>query len=349
MNNQVNVMVLGQSGVGKSSLINYLADKEVCEVGTGSPVTQRGKFQKVTFPSPNNSDVSINVYDSWGLESNKTDDWKKVIDEKLLSTLSFDKMISGIVYCMSYQSDRIQDFELDYLKDLLSYGYEVIVVLTQADNSGYETKKTVYRERLEKGLPEEQRKYVVVDVCAEAHAKPWQAPIEPFGRDKLLDELQNSTFYNFNKVFHSQLKKWRSSAQEKIQKFETECIESAKRTNFEDKMEISGLKDLVSNRAKALAKSFTDEVKAVVTDASEYYELIEDAFAKPKNNAPAPDTILSKIGQIFDKIANLFGGGVTLKNIEEFNRHLEETSNRLDDLISTMFEEIDDNLHERLG
>ena len=40
MKKYANIMLLGRTGVGKSSFINYLVGKDVCRVATGMPVTQ---------------------------------------------------------------------------------------------------------------------------------------------------------------------------------------------------------------------------------------------------------------------------------------------------------------------
>lgn len=39
MNKYANIMLLGRTGVGKSSFINYLIGKDVCKAATGMPVT----------------------------------------------------------------------------------------------------------------------------------------------------------------------------------------------------------------------------------------------------------------------------------------------------------------------
>ncbi|MDR1377938.1 MAG: 50S ribosome-binding GTPase [Synergistaceae bacterium] len=127
MKAQINVIILGQTGVGKSARINYLFGKEVVKVISGPPGNGRDDFNKITVLSPLRPDVSINIFDSWGLESAKANDWKSVINKKLSKDkLSPDDMIFGIVYCSSYANDRVQDFEIEILKELLGKEYKII-------------------------------------------------------------------------------------------------------------------------------------------------------------------------------------------------------------------------------
>ena len=56
-----NVLIAGATGVGKSSLINYIFGDKVAEVGTGKPVTQ-----KIDVYESDSSDVRI--FDSKGYE-----------------------------------------------------------------------------------------------------------------------------------------------------------------------------------------------------------------------------------------------------------------------------------------
>lgn len=40
--NGTNIAIVGKSGIGKSTLLNYLFGKEVAKTGTGEPVTKQG-------------------------------------------------------------------------------------------------------------------------------------------------------------------------------------------------------------------------------------------------------------------------------------------------------------------
>ena len=73
----LNAMILGQTGVGKSSLINYLFDldeKNELAAGAGSPVTPEGKFAKKTI---SRESLDITIYDSWGWKINELKNGKK--------------------------------------------------------------------------------------------------------------------------------------------------------------------------------------------------------------------------------------------------------------------------------
>ena len=59
-----NIMLLGRTGVGKSSFINYLIGEDVSKVGTGMPVTQ--SFQAYTYDNVNG--IPLQIFDSKGLE-----------------------------------------------------------------------------------------------------------------------------------------------------------------------------------------------------------------------------------------------------------------------------------------
>lgn len=72
---QTNILILGMSGVGKSSFVNYLYGQEVVKTGAGRPVTGM-KIEKL---SCNLENIILNIYDSWGLEANKSKEWKKLI------------------------------------------------------------------------------------------------------------------------------------------------------------------------------------------------------------------------------------------------------------------------------
>jgi hypothetical protein len=183
------------------------------KTGMGRPVTESGKFEQTVVQSPLKSDVSITILDSWGLEANKAAAWEAEVNNKLTATLSLQEMIYGVIYCMSYSNDRIQDFEIAMLKKLLNTGYKTVIAFTNADNSGYETKKNVFRDKLSKGLPEYQQQYDTVDICAKAVKKLGQSSARTvFGKEELFRQIERDAFNNFTRVLLENWRDWRDKS-----------------------------------------------------------------------------------------------------------------------------------------
>jgi predicted GTPase len=209
MSDNINLMLLGQTGMGKSALINYLYGQKVVEEGIGKPVTKQGDFHEVRIASPSKPGVTLTFFDSWGLEADQADVWKKAVIDKLNRKLNFERntMFLGILYCMSYTSARIQDFEISFIKDLIGTGYNVTVVFTNADSNNYDVNKHEFRRRLSSSLPES--KYAVIDICSRVITKLGQTVTkQPFGREKLLRQIEEDGYKNFRALCIAKLKKW---------------------------------------------------------------------------------------------------------------------------------------------
>ncbi|GHV88249.1 hypothetical protein AGMMS50267_06090 [Spirochaetia bacterium] len=350
MKPQINVMILGQTGTGKSTLINYLYGDEIVKAGTGKPVTGRGEFKKITVASPLKPDVKINIFDSWGLESNKADDWKNVINTKLSSTLSFDEMVYGIVYCMSYSNDRIQDFEIEMLRELLNKKYKVIIALTNADNGGYETKKTVFREKLVKDLPEYKQLYSVVDICAQAKAKIGQ-PVSntaAFGKETLFKELDDNFYENFKKVLFAQWTAWKDESIENLDNFRqagTARIIEFKRDGvfgtklpFGTKLHTANTINIaIEQELQKVTTDIFEKIKDGMNDAQQLYEHFTGAFFKTERSKE----LLAK--DFFDKI------GLQINQAVHFGAKKFELQQKLAEDLDKAIRSIDKKIHEIYG
>ncbi|MCL1941039.1 MAG: GTPase domain-containing protein [Synergistaceae bacterium] len=131
-NYATNVLIMGKTGVGKSSFINYLYPDAEREVGAGRPVTGKS-IHKNTLKLDNG--LTVNLYDTWGLEANKAGEWKKIIiGEVRRNNLSNVRdWFHTIIYCLSAKSARVEPFETEQINMLLAEGNRVLVVLTHCD------------------------------------------------------------------------------------------------------------------------------------------------------------------------------------------------------------------------
>ena len=135
----LNLLILGQTGVGKSSLLNKLAGKPLFRTADDKeggakvrPNTDYGIFLETVEIDGK----KVNVYDSWGIERNKAEAWNKLIDKEL-EKRSVDKDIKdwfhSVTFCISAGKNGMEYIEIDIIKKLLDAKYNVIVALTQAD------------------------------------------------------------------------------------------------------------------------------------------------------------------------------------------------------------------------
>lgn len=128
-NQILNVVVVGQSGVGKSSFLNYVADDDIFETGVGSAVT-KGYFHKHKVTKGN---VSYMLYDTEGLEPGKITEWESAIlgeIEKRDKSYDMSQWFHSLLFCVSAESKRIQPFEIEAIKRMSERGH-VMVLFTK--------------------------------------------------------------------------------------------------------------------------------------------------------------------------------------------------------------------------
>ena len=139
--NHLNILLLGPSGVGKSTLINAVYKQEICKTGKGKPCTQ-GEPKYYTSENIEGSEKYIRLADSRGIEKGGYG-----VDEVVNSAKKFinyyleqkdpDEYVHLIWYCVT--GTRFEDIEQKSLIELSKLytdnNLPIIVVYTMATNS----------------------------------------------------------------------------------------------------------------------------------------------------------------------------------------------------------------------
>ncbi|MDM8537695.1 GTPase domain-containing protein [Desulfobacterales bacterium HSG17] len=181
--NRYNVVFMGKTGVGKSTLINYLYGEKVAKTGVGKPVTRKG-FHAIDFQI---NELPVRLFDSWGLEVGKDIEWVNVLKEELNNRgtdKSAEEWFHSIFYCISGSSHRIEDFDVRVIKQFIKEKYKIAVVFTKADSISEEEE-----EFLKKGLINEIAINVpIISACSEEKILRSGIKTQKFGKDEI--ELQ---------------------------------------------------------------------------------------------------------------------------------------------------------------
>lgn len=127
-----NILVLGKTGVGKTSLINYLFGLNL-PVGAGLPVTERGLHEQTV----DQNGIEFHVFDSWGIEADRMSSWQQEVLTEIGRRNRSPRIMDwfhAIYYCFSANSARIEAAEVEnILVPLVTKGYRVMIILTHAD------------------------------------------------------------------------------------------------------------------------------------------------------------------------------------------------------------------------
>lgn len=203
-NKNLNIVVVGKSGAGKSSLLNYLVNKEIFETGVGSPVT-KAYFDHHQFKHPTKN-VTYNLFDTKGIEPDTTDEFINSVKGKIEEFADSDDVfdhIHTLYYCISAVSKRLEPFEVKFINEMSDI-LDVVIVLTKADLVTDEDLKnfdiTLYKElgASEKDIDTAIR---IIKVCSVTQTTR-KGISQQFGRDEILKHSFIGLWNTFSKEVH---------------------------------------------------------------------------------------------------------------------------------------------------
>lgn len=289
----INTMIIGKSGAGKSSLINYIFDKEAFKTGSGKPVTGQD-FQEALINY--NQFLDYKIIDSWGLEANKADDWKKLILNKMKpysqnQSYNHHELIHSVIYCIPFTSSRIEEFEIELIKTVLEQNVNVIVAFTQSDVKDYDLKKVTYRDVISKRLGSYKSSLTFIDTCSVSIKKIGQTTAsETFGKDEILLAISNDIWSNLSSLY---INSWKEKARGHIQKYYIEMKESIYnfKANANDnnifKFKSTVSQEIVNKMEKEFkltCNTIEESLVASLSDCYDYYFALFQGTINYENN-----------------------------------------------------------------
>lgn len=121
-----NILLMGASGVGKSSLVNAVFGEDIAKTGVGEPVTQG--IEKFEF-----KEKGLMLWDTKGIEAKAYQETMADIENEIEETFnSLDKNKAPHVawLCIKESSARIEERELELVEITKKHGIPTIIVFT---------------------------------------------------------------------------------------------------------------------------------------------------------------------------------------------------------------------------
>lgn len=272
------VLIIGKSGVGKSSLLNYLFGfAEEKRTGVGRPQNSKGIFRH-NYKYDDN--FTIGIHDSWGLEPDKQHEWRKMVleDIKEHDKKEICEWYNTILYCLNANSNIVEEFELDNINSLLEQKNNIVVVFTHCDKSDssgeYVTKKLRNRLINETNLRDEN----IICVNSVTESTIGGSCKEQFGKEDIFLAVVRNLWKSL------QVKVPHIVKEEVIKKFdELECnmkeyisngIRIWKTTKMYEEMQ-----ETINSEIKKMSEETKELVNERFREAIEYYNQLSQKYA----------------------------------------------------------------------
>jgi GTP-binding protein EngB required for normal cell division len=292
MQSSLNILIIGKTGSGKSSLINYLYGDNIAKTGIGRPVTQKG-FDKYNI---NWENINVEIYDSVGLEvgDGKAQEWLINLDDKLKQhgvNLPASQWFHTVLYCINAAGHRVEPYEDKIIERLISDNYRIVIVVTNSDRLTDDEISELVRPIKEKFS---EKTTPIVPVCSVEKKNRDGSVTRRFGREDLEAETLKGFWYAITirlpdrceYLLLQELKKWKQEQSRLIfsnsdnrNRLRISQGEMADQINNNFKIFLSKLEDL---RRKTILSEINETVRNFRRIANKLnYPQLEDLPAFP--------------------------------------------------------------------
>ncbi|MGL2823211.1 GTPase [Helicobacter pylori] len=274
----MNILLMGATGVGKSSLINALFGKEVAKAGVGKPITQH--LEKYV-----DEEKGLILWDTKGIEDkdyeNTLESIKKEMEDSF-KTLNEKEAIDVAYLCVKETSSRVQERERELLSFAKKWNIPTIFVFTNTQEKAGDAfvKKTKEIIDEEWGFKGFIKAYARVNSVAFSF-RGIEVPVE--GLKELVDETKKCLIEaKKNKQNHFLL----------IQKAN---IQARKQAMIEESKTIIHVASGVAGAAGLIPIPFSDALAIAPIQAGMIYKM-NDAFGMDLEESVAASLITGLLG-----------------------------------------------------
>ena len=316
LNNKNRILLIGRSGVGKSTLINSIFDYDIAETGIGRPITMYEKPKKYEYFSRE----ELELFDTRGIELDPNygiEKTSKMVEDFIKEQLIKKEPINAIWYCIT--GNKIEDIELNLIKKLKSLykddSLPVIIVYTQCvDDETFSEIKNYIETQL-------NNKINIKKVLAKSKNINGIS-CKRYGLEELLNETKE--YIEKNKEFVD-ISTAKIKANERMESILNENINVESNIQFENKIkkiilfffQKYGNSSLNQNNIKSFYTQYENKCNSIIKE--ELNKIVSKEAQKMKND----------LSDILTKVIRKYGNIIFINQDGYYNEYQTKINNSL--------------------